>query len=644
MNNLRTNPFLVEYHRDFLAGKSACTGKILHIDLSESRFWLDEPPESFYRALIGGRGFILHYLLTQTPAGADPLGPENLLVFAAGLLTGTILPGSGRHAVGAKSPLTGALASGEAGGWWGHELKRAGFDALVVHGRAPQPVYLWIKDGAVEMRPAAHLWGLLTAEAQLQLRAELGDPAIRVAQIGPAGENLVRYASIMHDVNRAAGRSGLGAVMGSKNLKAVAVRGSKTVGLADKQRLKSTLAWITSGYKESMAWASSYGTAGSVGFNHDIGSTAIRNYQAGIFDGIDALRHQNFFPALVKERDSCSHCAVNCKIVVGQEVDPSIDSIYGGPEYESIGALGPLCAVSDPAAVAKANELCAAYGLDTISTGATIAFSMECAEKGLLDGADFQPHFGDGSALLEAIRRIAYREGQVGALMAEGSARMAAHLGGGAEQMLAVARGQEFPLHDPRFKNTTGLGYALSATGADHMHNLLDNFANFPDSDICARLREMGMQTPLPLFGISAEKVQAYIYETSFKNVLDSAVICHFYPYEYRHLAEALSAAGGWADFDAEEINQAGARIINLARLYLLREGSGHQHDHLSARAYHPLKEGPIAGRSMDEGELAAGLQHYFQFMGWDAEGRPGGEALERLGLEAYASPPSPLR
>jgi len=443
----------------------------------------------------------------------------------------------------------------------------------------------------------------------------------------------VRYAAVMHDVIRAAGRSGLGAVMGSKNLKAVAVRGSALVGLADKSKLKDTLKWITSTYKDSMGWAISYGTAGSVGSNHDNGSTAIRNYQNGKLAGIENLVHDNFFPKFVSERDTCSHCAVNCKLVVDYEDDNmKIEGAYGGPEYESFGGLGPLCAVTDPAAVAKANELCAAYGLDTISIGGTVAFAMECQEKGLLGDYEFQPKFGDGGDLLTAIHQITKREG-LGDMMAEGSARMSTRIGAETTEFLAVARGQELPFHDPRFKNTAGMGYALSATGADHMHNLLDNFANFADSDVCARLDEMGVETPLPLWGIAEKKVQGYIYETAFKNVLDSAVICHFYPYEYKHLVEALSAAGGW-DVDTDEINQIGTRIITLARQYLIREGFTHADDTLSARAFYPTKEGPIKGKTMDAAVLTHAMQSYFEKMGWDTQGIPTHETLASLEID----------
>lgn len=627
--------YQVDHAEPFAAGKQAFSGKILRVDLSEGKIWHEEKGSDFYRLLIGGRGLILHYLLSEMPAGADPLGPENLLIFASGLLTGTILPGTGRHAVGAKSPLTNALASSEAGGWWGHELKRAGFDALVISGASPSPVYLSIENGRAVLRSADHLWGKFTAETEQIIRADLGDDRVRVAQIGPAGENQVRFAAVMHDVNRAAGRSGLGAVMGSKKLKAVAVRGKQRIGLVDRSEMKETLKWITSTYQDSMRWAVDYGTSGSVQYNHDSGGMAVKNYLKGVLEDVSALSGEEFHQALVVERDTCSGCPVRCKIVVESE-EPKIDKPYGGPEYESIGALGSLCEVNDPHGVANANQLCAAYGLDTISTGATLAFTMECVEKGLLREGDFLPEFGSTEALVSGIHLIGRREG-LGDLMAQGSARMAEEIGGGAEAFLAVARKQELPLHDPRFKNTTGLGYAVSPTGADHMHNMLDNFANFEESDVCNRLEEMGFETPLPLFGISEQKVKAYAHESAVRHVMDAALICHFYPYEYRHLVEAFRAAGGWEDFSADEVNRIGWRIITLARLFVLREGSSHEEDCLSARLYHAVEDGPIAGRTVPGGELAEGLQVYYQFMGWDQRGVPQQDRLEELGIAAYS-------
>lgn len=618
----------------------AYNGKILHVDLTRGEMAVEEPPEHFYRAYIGGRGFILHYLLSTLPAGVDPLSPENVLVFAPGVLSGTILPGTGRHAVGAKSPLTHALASGEAGGWWGAELKRAGFDAIVIRGRAETPVYLWIKDGKVEIRDAAHLWGKLTGEAQVMIRAELGDDKIRISQIGPAGENLARIACVINNANRAAGRSGLGAVMGSKNLKAVAVRGSTPLGLADKALMLAVTKWIGGNYKELMEWAISAGTAGSVQHDHDIGATPINNFRDPVFEGIENLDAASFFPTLLKERDTCNICPVHCKLVVeyNRPDDPrKIDPTYGGPEYESIAALGPLCRVKDVVAVAKANELCAAYGLDTISTGGTIAFTMECVEKGLLrkdDGFDFLPEFGDGDALIESIHRIAARQG-IGDLMAEGSACMGEKLGPATAEMVVTSRRQELPMHDPRFKNAFGLGYALSATGADHQANMDDDFANNPGSDVCARLKELGFETPLPLFGLPETKIKAFTTEVAFKNFLDSAVICHFYPYQYKHIVDALNAATGW-NITREEILAIGARIIHMGRLFLLREGFTAKDDSLPPRAFQAHDRGPIAGKALTPEEFAAALQTYYRLMGWSAEGVPDKEVIQRYGLEGY--------
>lgn len=619
---------------DFRQGHISYAGNVLHLDLSRMDLKLEHPGEDLYRSFLGGRGFVLHYLLRDMSPGVDPLGPDNVLVFAPGVLTGTILPGTGRHAVGAKSPLTGVLGSGEAGGWWGHELKRAGLDALVVHGQAEGPVYLSIREGVVEIRSAEALWGQPTGDTELKIREALGDDRVRVAQIGRGGENLVRYAAVMHDVSRAAGRSGLGAVMGSKGLKAVAVRGTHRVGLADKSALRETLQWITSSYEDEMGWAVDYGTAGALGYNHDAGTLANRNYHDGALEGIDSLRHEQFFPRLVVDRDTCSGCPVRCKIVVESQ-EPEIQPRYGGPEYESLGALGALCAVSDPEDVAKANELCARYGLDTISTGGTIAFLMDCVEHGLWEG-DYQPRFGSGSDLLEGIRLIAHREG-IGDHMAEGSARLAGEIGPDAEKYVAVVRNQELPLHDPRYKHTTGLGYALSPTGADHMHNLMDNFANMPDSEICARLEEMEVETPLPLYGITDEKVRAYFFETSFKHVMDSALICHFYPYRFQQVADALRAAGGWDDFSPAEIVEVGRRIATLGRLFLIREGSTHAEDQISSLPLQPLEEGPIAGKTIDQDQFSRGLQTYFEIMSWDDQGVPTPEALRRSGVEDYA-------
>ena len=627
----------IPYDRQTRKQMFAINGKILQVDLTSGDMWIDEHSESFYRTYVGGRGMVLYYLLTEMAAGIDPLGPENLLVFVPGVLSGTVLPGSGRHGVGAKSPLTGALASAEAGGWWGSELKRTGFDGIVIRGRAEHPVYLWIKDGQVELRDARHLWGRLTGEAQDMIQQELNDDKIRISQIGPAGENLVRYACIINNANRAAGRSGLGAVMGSKNLKAVAVRGTAPLGLADKKIMSQVVKWIVGDYQTSMEWAVTGGTVGSTKHLHDIGSTPVKNYTEPVFDNIADVDGKHIFELMLKERDTCNVCPVHCKVVVEYNKDSRyhIDGKYGGPEYESAGALGPLCHVDDSVVVSKANELCAAFGLDTISTGATIAFAMECQEKGLLPsevGDDFRPSFGDGDSLIECIHCIAYRRG-IGDRMAEGSARMAQEIGPAAETFVVTTRGQELPVHDPRLKNAFGLGYALSSTGADHEHNMDDTNVSNPGSPHCARLQSLGLQTPLPLFGLPEEKVQAFVYETAFMNFMDCGVICHFYPYEYHHLVDALNGAMGW-DITPDEIVEIGTRVVTMGRLFLVREGFTADDDKLPQRLFQPHNSGPIADRALTPEDLRTAIRTYYRLMDWNEHGVPTQTTLKKLKLE----------
>ena len=268
-------------------------GKILHVNLTDGRNWIEQLPDDVYLRLVGGRALVAYLLLRDLPAGADPLGPDNLLIFAPGILQGTNLPGAGRHGVGAKSPLTGALASSEAGGWWGHEFKRTGYDALVIHGRAAEPVYLWIRDGEVTLRPAGHLWGRDTAEADALIHEELGDAKARIALCGIAGENGVLFASIMHDINRAAARNGLGAVMGSKQLKALAVRGTQALPVANRARVLPVSKWLGENYRELSGWAVSMGTPGSVAYLNAIGGLPTRNFQDPILPGCRTYQRQD---------------------------------------------------------------------------------------------------------------------------------------------------------------------------------------------------------------------------------------------------------------------------------------------------------------------------------------------------------------
>ncbi len=617
-------------------------GKILHFDLTAGESRIETPPDDFYRLLVGGRAVVAYLLLRDLPAGTDPLAPENMLIFAPGIMQGTNLPGSGRHGVGGKSPLTGAIASSEAGGWWGHEFKRAGFDALVITGRAEAPVYLWIKDGEVELRPAGHLWGQLTHPVEQAIREELEDPRIRVAQIGPAGENLVKYSAIMHDVNRAAGRNGLGALMGSKNLKAVAVRGTLRVPVAERKPVTEVAKWLGANYKELAAWAAEgigRGTQDSLMNWAYFGALPTQNFGMPVFENPELLSGERNYEMFLKERDTCQSCPITCKQVFEHEdEDPyrKLNPAYGGPEYEGMAALGPLCGVEDNLAVSKANEIANANGLDVISTGAAIAFAMECYERGLISDEDtggLAYRWGDADLLVKSVEMIAGRLG-FGDILAEGVARMSQRFGPATAAFDITVKGQELPMHEPRLKHALGVGYAIAPVGADHMMNMHDtDFTR--DGEALKRVntaleREIG---PLPAKTLTEDKLQIFYHELNWMHFQDCAVNCHFYPYTYEHFAQALSGVTG-LHYSIHDILAVGARAQTLARLFNLREGFTADDDKLPKRVRKAFKSGPLAGVEITDEAFAWARRRYYELMGWDPQtGVPKPEALDRLDL-----------
>ncbi len=617
-------------------------GKILHVDLTSGQTRVEEPGDDLYRLLVGGRALVAYLLLRDLPPHTDPLSPDNLLIFAPGLMQGTNFPGAGRHGVGGKSPLTGALGSSEAGGWWGHEFKRAGYDALVVRGRAASPVYLWIHDGEVEIRPADHLWGLTTAPLQAAIRRELGDERVRVAQIGPAGENLVRYAAILHDVNRAAGRNGLGALMGSKQLKAVAVRGTGTVSVADRARVATIAKWLGDNYKEKMSWAAAgigRGTQDGLAGLARIGGLPVRNFGVATFDHPELLSGERNYQMFLQGRDTCQGCPVSCKQVFGhKDEDPyrCLDPVYGGAEYEAMAAFGSCCDVQDNLAVLKANELANAYGLDAISTGMVIAFVMECFEQGLLTAADtdgLEYRWGDGDRVVRSVERIARRQG-FGDLMAEGVARLSARLGPASEPFNLTVKGQELPMHEPRLKPAMGVGYAVAPVGADHMMNMHDT-AYTRDGDSLRRVntaleRPIG---PIPKDLLNEDKAHIFYHELNFAHFEDCALICLFYCYDYQQMAEALSGVSG-VEYSIRDVLAVGARAQTLARLFNQREGFTAADDRLPRRVMTAFSTGPIAGIGISDRDFAWFRRRFYELMKWDPEtGVPTDECLHELGL-----------
>jgi aldehyde:ferredoxin oxidoreductase len=618
-------------------------GKILHIDLTSGEMRVEHPPEEFYRLLVGGRAVIAYLLLRDLPQGTEALSPDNLLIFAPGIMQGTNFPGAGRHAVGGKSPLTGTIGSSEVGGWWGHEFKRTGFDALVIRGRAASPAYLWIRNGEVTIRPAEHLWGMATAPAQAAIRDELGDERIRVAQIGPAGENLVRYAAVMHDITRAAGRNGLGALMGSKNLKAVAVRGTGKVSISDRTRTSAVSRRFGENYKKLMGWATAgigRGTQDGLMGSHYQGNLPTRNFRVPVFEQAELLSGERNYQMFLKGRDTCQGCPVSCKQVFEhQDEDPNrrLDPVYGGPEYEAMGAFGSACDVSDNLAVCKANELSNAYGLDVISTGMSIAFVMECYENGILTTADtggLAFHWGDGDMLVRAVEMIARREG-VGDVMAEGVARMAARFGPASEPFNITVKGQELPMHEPRLKYALGVGYAVAPVGADHMMNMHDTaFAR--EGGALRRVNSALSEPigPVPRDVLDEDKLTIFHHELNWSHFGDCALICQFYSYNYGQLAEALSGVSG-QEYGIHELLAVGARAQTLARLFNLREGFTAADDRLPQRVMTAFDSGPIAGSAIAGEELERFKRRFYEVMQWDPEtGAPTAECLRELGLD----------
>jgi aldehyde:ferredoxin oxidoreductase len=622
-------------------------GRVLHVDLTAGSTHIEHPDDDFYRLLVGGRAVVAFLLLREVQPGTRPLSPENVLIFAPGVMQGSNFPGAGRHGIGGKSPLTGALGSSEVGGWWGHEFKRSGFDVLVIRGQAKSPTYLWIRDGQVELRSAEHLWGMTTAPTQIAIRNELRDQHARIAQIGPAGENLVRYAAVMHDVNRAAGRNGLGALMGSKRLKAVVVRGTRKVPVADRARVAAIARWFGENYREKMGWATAgigRGTQDSLTGLAYRGGLPTRNFGEPVFEHANLLSGERNYEMFYKGRDTCQGCPVNCKQVFENDVEnpnQRLDPIYGGAEYEGMAALGSCCGVDDNLSVLKANELCNAYGLDTISTGMTIAFVMECFENGIIttqdtDGLAYR--WGDPVVLLRSIEKIARREG-FGKVMAEGVARMSHRLGRASDPFNLTVKGQELPMHEPRLKHAMGVGYAVAPVGADHMMNMHDTLFAVDGASL-QRVNNVLSDAVGPLSPnvLNEDKLRVFHHELNWKHFQDCALICHFYCYDYDQLAEAVSGVTG-VEYGVTEVLDIGARAQTLARLFNLREGFTAADDRLPERVMRAFDRGPLAGIEITKEAFAWARSRYYELLGWSStSGEPTAECLQTLEIDRLLS------
>ena len=609
--------------------------KILRVDLSSREITVEEPGERFFRTYFGGWALIAHYLLKEVGPGTDSLGPDNLLIFAPSVITGALVAGGGRNAVGARSPLTGAFGEGDVGGFWGAELKRAGWDAVIVSGQSPEPVYLWIHDGEVEIRDASALWGKRTAEVDDLLKEELGDGRIRVAQCGLAGENLVRYACVINDTNRAAGRTGLGAVMGAKRLKAIAVRGTGQVELADRDQVRGLAQWMRENFERLRPDFHLDGTSGSLMGLHEDGGLPTRNFQQGFFEGAAKITGATMTDTILVGRDTCFACPLVCKRQVQVTGRYEVDPIYGGPEYETMAALGSCCGIDDLEAIAYGNQLCNAYGLDTISTGASIAWAMECFDRGLLTSEDtggLEIRFGDGQAMTMLVEAIALRQG-FGDLLAEGCLRAAQKIGRGTDRFTMQVKGQELGMHEPRLKFGLSLGYATSPTGADHVHNIHDTMYDDEDNRGVRYMRTLGISGALPANVLNPEKVLLTKYHIDWQLLSNCLGMCIFLPYSLEQVRDIVQGVTGW-NSSVFELMTVGQRAMAMARVFNYRQGFRASDDVAPWRFSTPFDAGPTEGVKVPAEDIAQALALYYDMRGWDREtGAPSAAKLHELGI-----------
>jgi len=610
------------------------SGKILRVDLSRGTTSVDVLDELFCRKYIGGAGFVSYFLWKELPQGVDPLGPDNKLIFAIGPATGISLSGSGRHCIGAKSPLTGGYAKTESGGFWGAELKHAGYDGIIVEGKAEKPVYLWIQDGEASIRDASHLWGMTSKETEQAIRTELGDNRVRMVNIGPGGENLVRFACVMNDLKDAAGRGGLGAVMGSKKLKAIAVRGHNSPRVADPEKIKELRQWVVD-HRELWASFNELGTGAAMEAYVKTGNIPVRNFQDGEFPEIGQISAEAVRDNIRVKMEACFGCVVRCKKVVKVDEPYSVDPSYGGPEYETLAMIGSNCGVSDLKAIAKGNELCNAYSLDSISTGSVVAFAMDCFENGLLTKEEtngIEMRFGNAEAMVKAIEWIAKREG-IGDLLAEGTARAAQKIGKGAIEFAMQVKGVAVPAHEPRLKAALGLGYVINPHGADHVANMHDTFVS-QEGPFLDRLKPLGILEPIPADDLSPRKVSIFRDVHLSRIIADCMVICVFVPYDPIQLADILTAVTGWRTSTTEMMRVA-ERTLTLARLFNIREGLTAADDKLPDRFFQPKRNGVLSTKYYDPKQFEKAKSYYYTLMGWDAKtGIPTPEKLQELGIE----------
>jgi len=621
------------------------TGRILHVDLTNRKIDIEERDEAFFRSYLGGRGIGYHYLMKMVPPRVDPLSPENILVLATGVMTGSPLAASCRFAAVGKSPLTGTAAESEAAGFFGPELKKAGFDAVVFGGRSETPVYLFVNDGQAEIKDATPIYQLGSKEVEDAIRDELGSSKIRVAQTGLAGMNRVLFANITNNLGHFNGRNGFGALMGSKNLRAVAALGSAKINFFDRDFLNRTAKDYAGSFRDNPLGQAlyTYGTTGFPELLSAAGALPVDNFRRSALEDSTPVSGDTYNTLLLQKRKGCYSCPIQCKRVIALD-DPKygIDSRYGGPEYETIAALGTNLNIVDLKAIAKGNEICNRYCMDTITAGMTIAFACECFQEGVITAEDtggLQLRFGDADMMIRLLELIARREG-FGDVLAQGSARLAEKWGVEGQPCSLSVKGQEISMHDPRVKVGVGIGFAVSTYGADHMTAAHDTMFTDENSSMFKSVKPLGIYNPMPATEITNEKVRGYLQLEKLWRMMDALGLCVF-GYAPRGvmpldvMVQSLNAVTGW-NASLYELMRAAERGSMLARAFNSREGFSIKDDRLPARLFDPKPDGPGSGKKIfAEEDFNKAIALYYEMINCDPEtGRPNRGKLMELGLE----------
>lgn len=601
-------------------------GEILKINLSASKIFKQMISEDFYSKYLGGNGFGARLLYTELKPETDPLGSENILIFATGPLNGTMIPMASKLCAVSKSPLTGTFMDGFCSGRFGCELKYAGYDIMVIEGKADKPVYLFIDDDVIHMRDATHLWGKDTITTQTIIKEELKDKSIPVACIGPAGENLVRYACIITE-HRAFGSGGLGAIMGSKNLKAIAVRGTKLISVYNTEQLEKFVQRIIEKIVTEPAAQvlSKYGTAILVSVLQHIGGLPTKNWQTGIFPDSNAISAEVLIDKYTQKNLSCFACMIPCGHYSIVKEGSYKGALTNGPEFQTIGVFGPLIGNNRLDAIIQADRLCDEYGIGQISAGVCIAFAMECYERGLITKKDtdgIELRFGNYEAMLELLRKITYREG-IGNILAEGAKRASAIFGKDTEEYAIHIKGMEMSCFCPRVLKTQSIGFAVSSKGPSHNEVRI--------TAECGKL-------------ISIEELESGLGYLA-KELMDWSAIANSLIWCLSaerilgirlsdEITEMLKFTTGF-DFNKMELINIAERIHCMERAFNIREGFGRKDDAIPKRFLKDaIPEGPAMGTKVNKEKLEAAIDKYYTAMGWDREGRPTRNKLLKLGLE----------